>query len=171
MVQVEASLLLVQSTPALVEFDPRGVSPAQAGDRPDHFQDVLDVGRVDGFHDTGAGQRGAGFGDVAACDLAEFPRVFGEFPEFFDSVALTPPVDVAAASPFAEVLRLDRLAGPVPFEHRPHLILGVEPLEDLGAAPAVVEAAIEFGAEGQREAGDLALAGYVGFVGHVGYDR
>ena len=165
--QIKALLLLVQTPPVLLQLDPRGISPAQTGNRLDHLEHVFDVRRVDRLHDPGTGQRGARLGEVAAPDFAHFPGVLGQLLEFFDPVALTPPVDVAAATPLAQVLRLDRLSRPVPFEHRPNRFLGVEPLQDLRTAPAVVEAAIDLGADGQRQAGDLTLARHVGFIGCV----
>ena len=160
-------LLLVETPPALLQLDPRGIAPAQARDSLDHLEHVFHLRRVDRLHDPGGGQRGARLGDVIARGLAHFPGVRGQLLDFFDPVALPPPINIAAAPPFAQVLRVDGPPRPGPCEHGPHRRLGVEPFQDLGSAPAVVEAAIEFGAEGQRQAGDLALAGDVGFIGQV----
>jgi hypothetical protein len=158
----------IQAPPLLFQLGPGEISPAQTGDRLDHLQDLPEPGRLDLLHDPGAGQRGAGLGDGAACNLAHFPRVLGQLPELFDLVALTPPVGITAATPFTQVLRVDRMTRPVPFQHLPHRRLGIEPRQNLRTAPAIVEAAVEFDANRQRQGGDLSLARDIRLPGRAG---
>jgi hypothetical protein len=156
-----------ESLPTLLEPGPGRIARAQARNRPDHLQHLLHLRRVDRLQDPARGQRRARLVDFAADCLAHFPGVLDQLLDPVDLPALPPPLDVTAAPPLAQVLRVDRPSRPETGQHLAHRRLGIEPLEDLRTAPAVVEPAVELGAKPERQTGDLALARDVQFIGHT----
>ena len=95
-------------------------------------------------------------GVAAAVVLFEFFFVFGEVFEPIDALLVQEPILIAGAAPFGEVLVGDGVA----FEALGEDFLGlrevVEPRQDVAAEMAVVEALVQFVADGGGEAGDFA---------------
>ena len=127
---------------------------------------VLDVGRRGavqgdfGQQDGEAGGDGVGeaVGEVAVGEAGELGGVGGEFAGGFKEVLGGKPVEKAAVVPFGEVLRADGDAVEMFGEDGLDFGEGVEPLDEVNAGFAVVEALVELVAERAGETGDFAGA-------------
>ena len=101
---------------------------------------------------------GEAIGEVAVGEAGEFGGVGGEFAGVFEEFLGGEPVEEAAIVPFGEVLRADGDAVEVFGEDGLDFGEAVEPLDEVHAGFAVVEALVELVAEGAGEAGDFAGA-------------
>ena len=101
---------------------------------------------------------GEAVGEVAVGEAGEFGGVGGEFAGVFEEFLGGEPVEKAAVVPFGEVLGADGDAVEVFGEDGLDFREGVEPLDEVHAGFAVVEALVELVAEVVREAGDFAGA-------------
>ena len=107
-----------------------------------------------------AGDDGVGeaVGEMAVGEAGELGGVGGEFAGGFEEILGGKPVEEAALVPFGEVLGADGDAVEVFGEEGLDFGEGVEPLDEVHAGFAVVEALVELVAEGARETGDFAGA-------------
>ena len=101
---------------------------------------------------------GEAVGEVAVGEAGELGGVGGEFAGVFEEFLGGKPVEKAAVIPFGEVLGADGDAVEVFGEDGLDFGEGVEPLDEVHAGFAVVEALVELVAEVVREAGDFAGA-------------
>ena len=96
---------------------------------------------------------------LAGGGLREFSGVLGQVLGLAEELSADLPREEAAGAPFAEVLFADGVAAKLGGEDGLNLGEGVEPGEQGLAKLGVGEAVVELFAEGEREAGDFAVAG------------
>ena len=133
-------------------------------------EDVGRDGAVEGHfveEDGIAGGDGVGeaVDEVAVGEAGELGGVGGEFAGGFEEILDGEPVEEAAIVPFGEVLGADGDAVEMFGEEGLDFGEGVEPLDEVHAGFAVVEALVELVAEGAGETGDFAGA----FHNYIGY--
>ena len=107
-----------------------------------------------------AGGNGVGeaIGEVAVGEAGEFGGVGGEFAGVFEEFLGGEPVEETAVVPFREVLGADGDAVEMFGEEGLDFGEGVEPLDEIHAGFAIVEALVELVAELVGETGDFAGA-------------
>jgi len=101
---------------------------------------------------------GEAIGEVAVGEAGEFGGVGGEFAGVFEEFLGGEPVEEAAVVPFREVLGADGDAVEMFGEEGLDFGEGVEPLDEIHAGFAIVEALVELVAELVGETGDFAGA-------------
>ena len=101
---------------------------------------------------------GEAVGEVAVGEAGEFGGVGGEFAGVFEEFLGGEPVEEAAVVPFGEVLGADGDAGEMLGEEGLDFGEAVQPLDEVHAGFAVVEALVELVAKRAGETGDFAGA-------------
>jgi len=146
---LEAGDVAVESVQEVEAGEEVGVEGAFEG----HFAQEDGVAGGDGV--------GEAVGEMAVGEAGEFGGVGGKFAGVFEEFLGGEPVEETAVVPFGEVLRADGDAGEMFGEDGLDFGEAVQPLDEVHAGFAVVEALIELVAELVREAGDFAGAFHV----------
>jgi hypothetical protein len=103
-------------------------------------------------------QAGEAVADVQAAGVGKLGLFLGQGGDQLAGFLLAEPIEVATRLPFGEVLLAEWASAEVTVEDFADFFRLVEPVDEVLAGLAVLEAAVEFGTDGVREAGDFSIS-------------
>ncbi|MGA3267722.1 MAG: hypothetical protein ABSE16_12970 [Verrucomicrobiota bacterium] len=103
-------------------------------------------------------EAGEAVADFQAAGVGELGLIFDQGGDPLAGILLAEPIEVAAGLPFGEVLLADGASAELAVEDFADLVRLVEPVDEAFAGFAVLEAAVEFVADGVGETGDFSIS-------------
>ena len=103
-------------------------------------------------------QAGEAVADFQAAGVGKLGLFLGQGGDQLAGLLLAEPIEVATRLPFGEVLLADGASAKVAVEDNADFFRLVEPVDEVLAGLAVLKAAVEFGTDGVREAGDFSVS-------------
>jgi hypothetical protein len=90
--------------------------------------------------------------------IAQVGLMFGRVGDELAGFLVAEPIEVAAGLPFTEILRADGASAELVVEDFADLVRLVEPVDEVLAGFAVLEAAVQFDTDGVGETGDFSIS-------------